>query len=82
MVKQMKYSQIKLRLSSHLQGKVHYSLDVRDDTSRGTCHEGGAKNFGRLARGGQKHYTYYIYCLGGRKVLDLTNFYKACENIF
>ena len=39
----MKYSQIKLRLSSHLQGKVHYSLDVGDDTSRGTRHEGGQK---------------------------------------
>ena len=52
----MKYSQVKLRLSSHLQGKVHYSLDMGDDTSRGAHHEGGgAKLFGRVARGGQKH---------------------------
>ena len=61
----MKYSQVKLRLSSHLQGKVHYSLDVGDDTSRGTRHEGGGqkvldaspgegKNIRRIAKEGKK----------------------------
>ena len=62
----MKYSQVKLRLLSHLQGKVHYSLDVGDGTSQGTRHEGGPKfldafpNFGRVARGGQKHKSFRL----------------------
>ena len=50
----MKYSQVKLRLSSHLQGKVHYSLDVGDDTSRGTRHERGGKNFWTRRQGRAK----------------------------
>ena len=51
----MKYSQVKLRLLlSHLQGKVHYSLDLGDSTSRGTRHGGEGKNIRRIAKEGKQ----------------------------